>query len=332
MSETAIPEVLQAEAYIGNNYLMISNGRTAQAVKMTKSMVGQAISEVSSFLDFLEETADLIAGRHVLIALGDSRTSNFNNWPRVVAQRSGEVAVINFADWSRCAEENVRLLDFYLEWLADKGAHTGDVVLLCGVTDLRERMSFYSMFTSNQYPEPFSKTEESLISHPYGLELAHLADEIPTEDGEIVRWVARRFLALTGLLERICCDAGRRFFAIIEPVSFGDYTPSYPRALEEAYSLAQAGDATFAEWCREQGYLLDPSAHSKRDIRAVFECLRDLWREQASRSRGAQYVDWSGLFRNEETACFDIYFDAIHYSAHGTTLIADAVVDLLSLE
>src|SRR5579864_5160248 len=114
MPETAVSEVSQAEAYVGDTYVVIANSKTAEAVKMTKKLANRPIREVPDFAAFLDETAPTIAGRPVLIALGDSRTANFNNWPHAVAHRCSDIAVINLADWARHAEEHVPVLEFYL--------------------------------------------------------------------------------------------------------------------------------------------------------------------------------------------------------------------------
>jgi hypothetical protein len=333
MSETAVPEVLQAEAYIGDAYILIANSKTADEVEFTKQVVDRPVRGVPDFAAFLDETAPLIAGRRVLIALGDSRTANFNNWPHAVARRRSDIAVINLADWACSAEVHLPALEFYLRWLVDKGTIAADVVLFGTLRELGDRMFFHSSFMNNVHPHPFSEDEESLISHRYGAELASLADDIPTEGEDAIKlWVARRILALTRLFDGVCAEVGCRFIAVIEPVSYGDYTPSYPRALKSSYLAAKTGDAPFEEWCREQDYVLDPSGYFEPGIRQAFEYLRKLWQREAGRSRRAKYVDWSGLFHNEETGCFDIHFDAMHYNEHGAELIADAVVDLLRHE
>jgi hypothetical protein len=335
MLKSLPPETMQAEAYCGDTYLLIRNSKTENAIKLTKSKVATPICEVPDFPAFLERTAAIIKSAHVVVALGDSRTANFSNWPRLLATdnlRNTNSVVVNLADWARCSEDHFRLLEFYLKWLNECSVLSKSVVFVGGLTDMHHKVSDYFNFMYKSQAVFLTDAEEQLKAHKYGRELTRLTEEAPAEWDVANRWVARRILAVVTLLNRLCTDANSRFFAILEPTSYADHSPGYQLALRRAYEADAEATAPFEAWARERGYVLDPSAFHERDTRPILENLRDLWQAQDSRSGHGSYVDWSDLFRTIDECCFDEHFDAVHYNALGGRVIADAIFRLLSLQ
>jgi len=327
------PLVLQAEAYRGQSYfVMTRNGHTENVVELTRRYVSEPIVEVPNFAAFLEQTAPAIQGASVIVALGDSRTSNFSNWPRAVAKcdaRDVEAVVVNLADWARTCEEHVPVLQFYLDWLKSHGAAQADIVVVLGLTDIVNKIDLFADFMKSQRSEPVSDAEIGLRDHKYGSELARLGDDIPTEWADAYQWVPRRILAAAKLLDRLCADAGRRFFAILEPTAYEDCAPGYITALHAAYEAEADRSTPFDDWCIARNYAHNPSIHRVYDLRGMLETLRELWRAQDLRSNHGRYIDWSDLFRDIEECCFQSHFDAVHYNERGVGEIARAAADIL---
>jgi len=271
----------------------------------------------------------------VLVALGDSRTANFSNWPRILAighLRETDVVVVNLAEWARCSEEHVAVLEFYLGWLREHGAAGISVVLIAGLTDMHSKLTYYAKFAENNAPLFLSEAEERLGAASYSIDLAQLNDEVPTEWDAAYHWIARRIVAIVKVLERQCADAGARFFAILEPNSYADCSPGYERALRRAYETQGDAATPFETWCQERHYSRDPSKFHARDLRAILQELRKFWRTEAKRSRHGTYLDWSGLFFGIDECCFDeAHFDAVHYNRRGVDTIAVGLSELLGM-
>jgi hypothetical protein len=332
MPEDSIPLVQQAEAYHRDSYILIHNDKTESVIALTRRYVAEPISEVTDFPAFLDATADMIKNARVIVALGDSRTANFSNWPRILATshlRATNVVVVNLADWARCSEEHVAVLEFYLAWLREHDAAGISVVLIAGLTDMHSKLEYYTEFAENNASTFASETEERLSTGSYSAELAELNEDVPTEWDIAYRWIARRILAIVRVLERLCRDAEAQFFAILEPNSYADCSPGYERALRRAYETQTDGVMPFEAWCHERLYSLDPSAFHARDLRAILDQTRRSWRVGGDRIRHGRYIDWSALFFDIDECCFDPHFDAVHYNERGKEMIAGAVFDLL---
>jgi hypothetical protein len=342
MSANSVPLVLQAEAYCGDTYVLIRNSKTENSVEQTKQYVPQPICEAPDFAAFLEMTAGLVNGSRVLLTLGDSRTANFSNWPRAVALnhlRDSDFLVVNLADWARCCEEHVPVLEFYLDWFTHHGATSVLVAFIGGLTDMHSKLTYYSKFMRLEpYAEAqddstsrlLSPAEEPLIEHRFGAELARLVDELPTELEDVYRWIAVRILSIVKILDRLCREAGALFFAILEPNSYFEYSPAYERALRRAYANVSSPIIPFEAWCQQHRYSRNPSAFHVYDLRAILESLRNLWQGETKHSQHGHYFDWSGLFHDIDECCFDVHFDAVHYNQLGVRVIAKAIYDLVS--
>lgn len=200
MSGPSIPPILQAEAYHGRGFVMIRNGKTENVIEQTKHHpdVVLPICEVPDFPAFLDATAGAIKDARVIVALGNSRTTNFGNWPSIVATtrlRDGQGIVLNLADWACSTENHVASNEYLLGCLHERGARDISVVLFGALLDLTRKLTYYTQYMDNLLPLPFTEHEEQLNAHRYGFELAGLHDQIPDAPDGVARWIARRILA-----------------------------------------------------------------------------------------------------------------------------------------
>jgi hypothetical protein len=334
MSESSFPPILQAEAYYGGDYVLIRNSKTENAVELTKCHpnVSERIFEVPDFAAFLAMTAGPIKNSRVIVTLGDSRTANFSNWPRVVAithLQHGDSVVLNLADWACCSEDHVATAEYSLGWLKQSGAKDVSVILFGELIDLHRKLACYTEYTCGRYPQPFLDQEDQLSIHRYGSELARLHDQVPDDLDAAAPWISQRVVAIANLIDKLCLEAGAKFIAILEPNAYGENSPGYLSALHRAHAENAPPDLDFEIWCQQRSYARDPSEFFKQDIRPLVRNLQGLWRAQQRRASHGLYADLSDLFRTFDGCCFTPSFDAIHYNESGVALIANALAELL---
>jgi len=335
------PVVWQAEAYCGKDYIAIRNSKTENVLNITKQLLADQINlrEVSDFTAFLENIYQFLNNTpitQIIVALGDSTTANYNNWPRILSTLEGrsDLLVVNLADWGFSVENHILVAEHFLKWLNAamtwKESNVLDIstVMLCGLTEGYLRLGEFIAFSHGERITPLHEHEELLTGHRYGGLLARLTGEFPADKKSVDRWIARRVVALAGLLGAICADAGSRFYGILRPTPYDDLAPGYLNALRRAYQ-ADAAPSGFEEWCRDRGYKIDQSARFDLDLRPILNHLVELWPQQTGGFENSDYLDWSDLFREIDELCWEEDFDALHFNGVGTRLIAEGVIGLV---
>ena len=332
--DPSLPAISQAEAYHGGRLVLIRNSKTENAVELTSChpSVTETIYEVPDLPAFLDAIAGPVRGARVIVALGDSRTANFSNWPRILAithLRNSDAVVVNLADWANCSEDHVVVTEYFLSWLKRHEAKSVSVILFGELIDLHRKLPRYAHFVDSLAPQPFLEREEQLSTHRYGSELAHLHDQIPDDVDGASLWIARRVVAIARLMDKVCVEVNAKFLAVLEPNAYLDNSPGYLAALCRAYEDSGSPDLDFEPWCQQHSYARDPSEHFNQDLRPLLDLLRTLWRAQQQRSSHGMYADLSDLFRTVDGSCFAPVFDAIHYNDLGVSLIANALFQLI---
>lgn len=333
MSAASMPDVLQAEVYIGEDCALIHNDRTARIINHTTQSVPGSVYTMPDFPALLEEIHRLVRHRRVFIAFGDSTTANIHNWPCALhteyLSAEGWI-VINLADWARSSEQHVVVLEFFLDWLLRHDPAGAAVGVMLGLRDIHDRLRAYNDYVNGAAFGFALAAEEQLCTHRYGRRLANLLAQAPADWEEAEHWIASRILAGIGIAERLCRDASVPFLAFLEPSAFEDCTPGYLRALQSKFANEAGSDGDFDAWCERHRYVPSPSRIGPRDHRPFVDALRRLWRQQAERGEKG-YRDCSRLFHDVETCCFQDQFDAVHYNPMGAQLIADAVAKLMGI-
>jgi lysophospholipase L1-like esterase len=326
------PEIPQAEIYCEPLFL-ICNERTRRYNEWLRETVAEPVQEVPDVGALLEATAPIVAGKSVVVAVGDSRTGG-KNWPYALAQgplHNSDWIVVNLGGWWHVAEDRCEFLEFYLDWLKEQGVGEIVVILLGCFGDLLNKSIDYANLVGGASSTIFSEYEDQLCDHRYGSELAQLREDLPATWDEAHVWFARRVFAVREIYAAICADAGVNFFAVLEPFSFSENTPSYLRALQNAYENSAPPGVSFDAWCREPplpNYARGPFDCGPVDATPAVRHLQDLWPVPAGQTRHGVYLNWMNLFHDEEACCFRD-FDGLHYDAYGSGLIARAVFDLL---
>jgi hypothetical protein len=321
--------VRQAEAYGRDTYLMLRNDITDRIAEVTKNVLGRDHPTMSMLWvpdapAFVEQVTRLVRGSQVLIALGDSVTANYSNWPFRLFQdlkSHKPITVINLADWGTISCDHVDHLAFILRQVVHSAEYC-QTVFVCGLWDFAQRLKAYN--------EHFDITpaEVKLEDHEYGGELANLNRNIPTEREAADRWIARRTLAGISMLEQMCVNAGGGFTAVLPPICYEDYAPAYLRELRQLHA-AEGASSSFEAWCRERRFSPDASSSLATDLRPVLDAVRQGWRRRDRLSSKGTYVDYTTLFFDIPTSCFDVHFDAVHYNPRGTELLANAIAGSL---
>jgi amino acid adenylation domain-containing protein len=323
--------VEQAEAYYGNEYLLIRNNKTEEAVARTRKALGGRVREVSDFTGFLAALSGRIHGKNVIVALGDSTTANFNNWPYQLTAnpgfRTSDTVILNIADWAVRAGFHIEHLEVTLDWLRRRGASNLAVVFLGGFTEGHKLHESRQEFLSGRQSAPFRSLDYHFNTHRFGGELRRLQHELPSDGGTGLQWYLELTLATLGVMEQICADADSAFVAVMQPLSYADLAPGYHRELRRLYQ-DEAFRGTYEEWRRERRYTPDAFFRSpEEEIRPVHDALAAAWRQAGSRQRHGAYVDCSALFRDETDQCFDP--DGLHYDSTGTSFIVEAILEHL---
>jgi amino acid adenylation domain-containing protein len=317
----------QAEAYFGSEYLLIRNDKTEKVAAITRQSIAEPVREVPDFAGFLAALSDEIHGKNAIVALGESTTANFNNWPYQLAAdpgfRRSETVVLNLADWAVGVSFHIERLEFILDWLRRRGASKLAVVLLGGFVEGHIVHEARKKFLKGKRSVLYRSLDYQFKKHKFGGELRRLQYELPADGGTGFQWFVKLILATIGVLDQICLAADSAFVAVLQPLSYADVAPGYHRELRRRYEDERFRGA-YEEWRHERKYTPDVFfTNPEEEFRPFYNALAEAWR-QAGRRRHGVYVDCSTLFRDVVDPCFEL--DGIHYDYAGTSLITKTIL------
>ncbi|HEY1727783.1 MAG TPA: hypothetical protein VGG22_05405 [Candidatus Baltobacteraceae bacterium] len=325
-------EIDWAEAYVGGDYLLL---RTSERRNHHLNAViwRCAVREFNDFNAFFAEFGRMCAGREVVIALGDSNTAGDRAWPRRLAEQDSaidEVAVLNLSDFDQVVDQQTYRLRLGASHPSLARASRRTVVYLGGLVDVERRLVYHLDFLAGRRSSPLLRSETELAEDIYGSEIARLLRQIPSDEDEAQRWIARRTVAAVKILDRICADLGHRFLAVLQPLCYQDLVPAYMQFLKRGYTQ-ESHELTFEQWCAKWPFFIDADDRFKLPVRPYLDRLRDLWQREAAKSSHGRYIDAAASFEAVSECPYGdqgVGQDAVHYNDEGAHFIARMILSL----
>ncbi len=308
------------EVYDGDRFLSIP---CARMPRYTASVAAAGEVRWCADLDeLLNVLAGVIAGRRLIVALGDSNTASARAWPRRLARLPGDPpVVVNIANMAETAEQGIHRLATLLARPALGTAADVAVVYLGGINNCARRAHALTEFLNGNRADFALESERDLERLPAGRRMARLIRELPADEDEFPQWIARRAVAGVRALAETATAAERWFYAIVQPLCYPDLAPSYAAAFHRARAEGLEGPLC-----------ADADAFFGAPLRPALDRMRALWSAVFDVERGV-FADWASLFCDLDPEpygerWYQESYDAVHYSDFGYQTLA-ACVNLL---
>lgn len=308
------PALAQAEAYRANRIWMIDNGRTRAVVDATRRLAGPSLATAENPAAFFAAVAPAVAGRDVIVALGDSNTANRASWPAALLADYPEALVLNLADWSTALADHGYALQYALNWLRRNEAGEVRVAALGGLLDAVFGLSRFGLYLQDNALEPGSPSERMLARHRLGAGLARLLARPAI--GVPDKWIARRLIATARIFEGLCAEQDAAFVFALQPLGYTDLAPGHAEALRAAH-LTSGSSLDLERWLSTNGYHRTPSDRFGYDLRGCLDQVRELGR--------GFVLDLADLLQDAPAEPFNSLRDAVHYSGESHRMIAAAI-------
>jgi hypothetical protein len=263
--------------------------------------------------------AGLIAGRPVIVTLGDSNTASARAWPRRLARLSSAAPiVVNIANMAETAEQGIHRLASLLAWPALGTAADVAVVYLGGINNCAHRTAALTEFLAGNRTDFALACERDLARLPGGRRLARLIVDPPADEAAFPAWIARRAVAGVRALAETATATEHRFYAVVQPLCYPDLVPSYGIALRRAQAEGTA-DTSCA----------DADAFFGLSLRPALDQMRAIWGATFD-VENAVFADWATLFAGLDPGpygerWYQESFDAVHYSDFGYQTLASCI-------
>jgi len=328
------PFIRQAEVYRNGSCTFLRIPYTERIVNATSPRYPAGVRFYGDIDALLDSFDGVVEGAQIVVALGDSTTTNWDKWPRwtsdALAKQSNSF-VVNLADWGNEEVEHYPILNHFLTWASTQRAGSMTIINLGGACGVVRRLLAYTDFLSAKVPSPLTEPEIAFGAHPAAASLRRLNARVPEDWPDVRRWIARRYLESVKVLETLCASHNAWFMSVMQPLCYEDLAPGYLLALRGLFER-EPRNASFDDWRRVNNYARDISdGHPgpAEELRATFDASIAEFHRYALTTKTGRFIDLSGLFRQIDGSGWDETFDAFHYAPKGSQFIATVLAELV---